>query len=119
MAMEMDFDPYKSEIDPQYYDGLREVANFMRANPAVTATVEGHAASKVGEGPCFPGAGYGNLQSSCAESGGLSWWEKKASPVRVFLLKPTVRTRRVAYGTSLEGQQENRRVNIIFNYPKK
>jgi OOP family OmpA-OmpF porin len=27
-------------------------------------------------------------------------------------------TRRVSYGTSLEGQQENRRVNIIFNYAK-
>jgi OOP family OmpA-OmpF porin len=27
-------------------------------------------------------------------------------------------TRRVAYNTSLEGQQENRRVNIIFNYAK-
>ena len=25
---------------------------------------------------------------------------------------------RVAYGTTLEGQQENRRVNIIFSYKK-
>ena len=28
------------------------------------------------------------------------------------------RTRRFAYNTSLEGQQENRRVNVIINYPK-
>ncbi|HTL98129.1 MAG TPA: OmpA family protein, partial [Holophagaceae bacterium] len=27
-------------------------------------------------------------------------------------------SRRVAYNTSTEGRQENRRVNIIFNYPK-
>jgi OOP family OmpA-OmpF porin len=27
-------------------------------------------------------------------------------------------TRRFAYNTSLEGQQENRRVNIIINYPR-
>jgi OOP family OmpA-OmpF porin len=27
------------------------------------------------------------------------------------------RTRRFAYNTSAEGQQENRRVNIIFDYP--
>jgi OOP family OmpA-OmpF porin len=27
-------------------------------------------------------------------------------------------TRRFAYNTSLEGQQENRRVNIIINYAK-
>jgi OmpA-OmpF porin, OOP family len=28
------------------------------------------------------------------------------------------RTRRFAYNTSLEGQQENRRVNVIINYPR-
>ena len=27
-------------------------------------------------------------------------------------------TRRFAYNTSVEGQQENRRVNVIINYPK-
>jgi OOP family OmpA-OmpF porin len=27
-------------------------------------------------------------------------------------------TRRFAYNTSAEGQQENRRVNIIFDFPK-
>jgi len=27
------------------------------------------------------------------------------------------KTRRFAYSTTLEGQQENRRVNIIINYP--
>jgi outer membrane protein OmpA-like peptidoglycan-associated protein len=50
MAMEVDFDPYKSEIEPQYYAGLHEVANFMNANPKVTATVEGHAGKSVGTG---------------------------------------------------------------------
>jgi OOP family OmpA-OmpF porin len=29
------------------------------------------------------------------------------------------KTRRFAYNTTLEGQQENRRVNIIINYPKR
>ena len=28
------------------------------------------------------------------------------------------KSRRFAYNSSLEGQQENRRVNIIFHYPK-
>jgi OOP family OmpA-OmpF porin len=28
-------------------------------------------------------------------------------------------TRRVDYGTTKEGQQENRRVNVIINYPTK
>jgi OOP family OmpA-OmpF porin len=117
MAMEMDFDPYKSGIEPQYYDGLHEVANFMRVNPAVTATVEGHAAKMVG-----------NEQLSSAQSMEIS--SRRAQKVVDYLVEKEGisrsrlsaeafgRTRRVDYGTSLEGQMENRRVNIIFNYPK-
>lgn len=118
MAMEVDYDPLKSEIDPQYYDGLHEVANFMRANPAVTATVEGHAASKVG-----------NVHVSPEDAMEVS--SRRAQKVVDFLVakegisrsrltaEAYGKTRRVVYGTSLEGQQENRRVNIIFNYPNR
>ena len=118
MAMEVDYDPLKSEIDPLYYDGLHEVANFMRANPAVTATVEGHAASKVG-----------NVHVSPEDAMEVS--SRRAQKVVDFLVakegisrsrlsaEAYGKTRRVVYGTSLEGQQENRRVNIIFNYPNR
>jgi len=122
MAMEVDFDPYKSEIEPQYYDGLHEVANFMRVNPTVTATVEGHAAKSVG-------IGADRTQLTSAQSMQIS--SRRAQKVVDYMVvtegitrsrlsaEAYGRTRRVAYGTSLEGQQENRRVNIIFNYPPK
>jgi OOP family OmpA-OmpF porin len=118
MAMEVDYDPLKSEIDPLYYDGLHEVANFMRANPAVTATVEGHAASKIG-----------NVHVSPEDAMEVS--SRRAQKVVDFLVakegisrsrlsaEAYGKSRRVVYGTSLEGQQENRRVNIIFNYPNR
>lgn len=122
MAMEVDFDPYKSEIEPQYYDGLHEVANFIRVNPAVTAAVEGHAAKSVG-------IGAERVQLSSAQSMQISG--RRAQKVVDYLVvtegisrsrlssEAYGRSRRVAYGTSLEGQQENRRVNIIFSYPPK
>jgi len=114
----MDFDPYKSEIEPQYYEGLNEVANFMKANPTVTATIEGHASNKVGKA---------NVSSEAA----MDVSQRRAQKVADYLVNKLGisrsrisaegygKSRRVAYGTSLEGQMENRRVNVIFNYPKK
>jgi OOP family OmpA-OmpF porin len=122
MAMEMEFDPYKSNIDSQYYNGLKEVANFMRANPIVTATVEGHAARSVG-------IGAEKVRLTPAQSLEISG--RRAQKVMEYLIEKEGIDRsrlsaegyggtgRVAYGTSIEGQQENRRVNIIINYPQK
>jgi OOP family OmpA-OmpF porin len=122
MAMEMDFDPYKSDIEPQYYNGLKEVANFLRANPATTATVEGHAARSIG-------IGAEKVHVTPAQSMEVSG--RRAQKVLDYLVEKEGISRsrlsaegyggtgRVAYGTSLEGQQENRRVNIIINYPPK
>ena len=40
--MDMEFDANQADVRAQYREELRKVANFMRANPRVTATVEGH-----------------------------------------------------------------------------
>ena len=42
MAMELEFDRNSAAVRPQYREELRKLANFMKANPKVTATVEGH-----------------------------------------------------------------------------
>jgi OOP family OmpA-OmpF porin len=112
MAMDMEFDNNSDLVRPQYREELRKVANFMKANPAVTATVEGHT-SKV--------------QGTAAQSMQLS--QRRAQNVVNSLVSdfgvPRSRlttasfgeTRRFAYNTSAEGQQENRRVNIILDFP--
>lgn len=117
VAMELEFDPYKHDVKPEYRDELRKVANFMKANPSVTATVEGHA-----------GKYFGTKQVSPAVSMDVS--QQRAQAVVDYLtdnlgiarsrLSTAAfgQSRRIAYGTSLAGQQENRRVVIIFNYPK-
>lgn len=121
MAMEMEFDPYKAEIEPQYREGLVKVADFMKANPTVTATVEGH-------GDKFVGTGSQKTQVTPKVAMEVS--QRRAQNVVNYLVdslgiarsrlsvKGFGQIRRVSYGTTLEGQQENRRVNIIFNYVK-
>jgi OOP family OmpA-OmpF porin len=112
MAMELEFDRNSDVVKPQYREELRKVANFMKANPKVKATVEGHT---------------GNLQASPKLAMEIS--QRRAQNVANYLATefdvPRSRlaaegfgqTRRFAYNTSLEGQQENRRVNIILDFP--
>lgn len=115
MAMEVEFDVLKDDIDPRYFDELAKVANLMKANPLITATVEGHAGRKDGDK---------HISAELA----MKISQRRAQKVVDYLVEkldvPRARlstaqfgqVRRVAYGTTLEGQQENRRVNIIFNY---
>jgi OOP family OmpA-OmpF porin len=113
MALLIEYDPNKSDIKPQYGVELRKVAKFMKANPTVTATVEGHT---------------GNLQGSPELAMEIS--KLRAEKVVDFLVDSCGversrlaaegfgKGRRYAYNTTAEGQQENRRVNIILNYKK-
>lgn len=111
MALLIEFDQNKADIRPQYDSDLGKVASLLKANPSVTATVEGHT---------------GNLQATPALALEIS--RQRAQNVVNTLVdhfgiarsrlsaEGFGQTRRFAYNTSLEGQQENRRVNIIFNY---
>lgn len=111
MAMDLEFERNSDLVKPQYRDELRKVANYMKANPRVTATVEGHT---------------GNLQATPKLAMEIS--QRRAQNVVNALVDLGVprsrlaaegfgQTRRFAYNTSLEGQQDNRRVNIILDFP--
>lgn len=113
VALNIEFDAKKDDVMPTYREELRKVANFMNAHPSVTATVEGHA---------------GRMKVSAAEAMAIS--KRRAANVVTYLVdnfgiersrlsaEGFGRTRRYAYGSSAEGRQENRRINIIINYPK-
>jgi OOP family OmpA-OmpF porin len=113
MALFIDFDTDKADIKPEYDGQLRKVADFLKANPTVNATVEGHT---------------GNLQKTKGQAMEIS--QRRAQNVVNYLVENlgiassrlTARgygdNRRFAYNTSAEGEKENRRVNIIFTYPK-
>ncbi|MET0279527.1 MAG: OmpA family protein [Steroidobacteraceae bacterium] len=113
MALLIEFDQNSADVKSQYNAQLREVADFLKANPAVTATVEGHT---------------GNLQATPQLSEEMSL--RRAQNVVTYLVENFGvarsrltaagfgNTRQFSYNTTLQGQQDNRRVNIIFNYPK-
>jgi len=113
LALALDFNEDQSAVTPQYYEGLSNVAKFLKANPSVTATVEGHS---------------GNVHADAERAMELS--RQRAQNVVSYLtdqlgVNPNQVTARGfglsrlnAYGTSAEGRQENRRVNIILNYPE-
>ena len=113
MAMLIEFDRNEAAVKPEYDAELAKVAKFMKANPTVTATVEGHT---------------GNLQATPKLAMEIS--VKRAQNVVNYLVEHlgiersrlSVEgfgdNRRFAYNTSVEGSKENRRVNIVINYPK-
>ncbi|MDP2874882.1 MAG: OmpA family protein, partial [Holophaga sp.] len=114
MAMEIEFERNSADVQSRYHDELRRVGRFLKANPGVTATVEGHT---------------GNLHGTPALAMEIS--QRRAQSVVDYLVanldiersrlsaEGFGKARRFAYNTSAEGQQENRRVNIIINYPRK
>ncbi|MBI1752681.1 MAG: OmpA family protein [Acidobacteria bacterium] len=112
MAMEIEFDLMKDEIKPEHRDDLRKAAGFLKANPLVTATVEGHAGKLKTTDTSAMAISMRRAQNvvNClVENFGI---ERSRLTAEGF-----GKTRRFAYSTTLEGQQENRRVNLIINYP--
>jgi len=115
MAMEMEFDANQADVRSQYRDELRKVANFMKANPRVNATVEGHTSNAAaGAGP------EAAMQLSLRRAQNVvNYLVTNFDVARSRLSAQGFgATRRFAYNTSAEGQQENRRVNIILDFPK-
>jgi OOP family OmpA-OmpF porin len=113
MALAIEFDGQDATVRPEYREELRKLAEFLKANPSLTATVEGHT---------------GALQATPEMAMRMS--KLRAQNVVNYLVgdfgidrsrltaEGFGRTRRFAYNTTLDGQQENRRVNVIINYPK-
>jgi OOP family OmpA-OmpF porin len=113
MALKLDFPARETNVAPEYRDELHGLAEFLKANPRATATVEGHT---------------GNLQATPAEAMEIS--QRRAQNVVNYLVdnfsiersrlsaQGFGGTRRAGYNTTAEGAQDNRRVNVIINYPR-
>jgi OmpA-OmpF porin, OOP family len=113
MSLQVEFDSNKADVKPEYHDEIGRLAQFLTAHPSVTATVEGHTS---------------DLQATPALA--LSISQLRAQNVVNYLAdnfgiarsrlsaEGFGDTRRMAYNTSAQGQQENRRVDVIINYPK-
>jgi len=114
MAMELEFDRNQADVKSQYREELRKVANFMKANPRVTAGVEGHTSNTQGLG-AEQAMGLSQRRAQNVVNYLVSNFDIARSR---FSAEGYGNARRFAYNTSAEGQRENRRVNIVFEFPK-
>lgn len=115
MALEMKYDIDQSAVRPEHRNDLRRVADYLKAYPRMTATVEGHASQ---------------TRVTNTEEQAMRLSQQRAQNVVDYLAEqfnvPRNRlkaegfgqTRRVAYGPTAERLRKNRRVNIILNYPR-
>ena len=112
MASQIEFDQNKADLKPEFDNELSKVAYLMKVNPLVTASVEGHAGNQLGS-PEF------SLEISRQRAQNVV--DTLIEKFNIDRSRLTVagfgQSRRVTYSTSLDGSQENRRVNIIFTYP--
>lgn len=114
MGMLIEFDRNSATVKPEYNAELAKVGKFLKENKTVTATIEGHTA---------------NLQATAALAQEISL--KRAQNVVDYLVQNEGisrsrltaegfgKSRRHSYNTTDAGQQDNRRVNVVFTYPKK
>lgn len=112
-ALDMEFDRNRADIKPRYHEELSRVADFLKDNPAASATIEGHTS---------------NAEGTPAQSKELS--RRRAENVVNYLVEKFGidrtrlkavgfgQTHRTAYNWSSEGRRENRRVNIYLDYAR-
>jgi OOP family OmpA-OmpF porin len=109
MNLKMEFDTGKADIKPQYRDEIARVGDYMKQYPTTTAVIEGHTDNI--------GSSDYNMKLS----------QKRAENVVGYLVQNfgieksrlTAKgygfTRRVAYNSTPEGRQKNRRINAIID----
>jgi OmpA-OmpF porin, OOP family len=113
MSLQVEFDSNKADVKPEYHDEIGRLAQFLTAHPSVTATVEGHTSDT----QATPALALSisqlraqNVVNYLADNFGIARSRLSAEGFGD--------SRRTAYNTSPQGQQENRRVDVIINYPK-
>lgn len=111
MAMEIEFALDEADVRSQYREDLRKVAEFMKDNPAIIATVEGHSDNATpSNAKALSLLRAQNVVDYLVENFGVAESRLTAEGFG--------QTRRFAYNTTRDGRQQNRRVNIILEYPR-
>lgn len=111
LAMELEFDTNESTIAPKYRDQLEAVAKYLKTNPELTATLEGHTDN------ASPDIAQQVSRARAQSVADYLVREFKVDRSRLFV-EGFGGTRRTTYNITASDRQENRRVNIIIGYPE-
>jgi OmpA-OmpF porin, OOP family len=115
IALEMAYDVDQAAVRPIHREDLRRVADYLKANPRMTATVEGHASQT--RAVSTPEQAM-RLSQQRAQNVVNYLVEQFNVPRNRLTAEGFGETRRMVYGAAAESERENRRVNIILNYPR-
>jgi OOP family OmpA-OmpF porin len=109
MTLKVEFATDSAQINPRYYDEVNKVGEYMKKNPTTTAIIEGHTDSS--------GRSEQNmkLSQSRAESVVNYLVEKSGIDSSRLSAKGYGSTRSIAYNSTPEGRQKNRRINAIID----
>jgi len=107
--LNLEFDTGKADIKPQYRDEIAKVGDFMKQYPTTTAVIEGHT-DNVG------GYDYNMKLSQQRAENVVDYLVKNFGIDKSRLeAKGYGYTRRIAYNSTPEGRQKNRRINAIID----
>jgi OmpA-OmpF porin, OOP family len=109
MTLKVEFATSSAEISPRYNDEISKVAEYMKKYPTTTAVIEGHTDS-VGRADMNL-----KLSQQRAESVVNILAEKFGIERSRLAAKGFGSTRAIAYNSTPEGRQQNRRINAIID----
>lgn len=109
MALQMEFDTGKATIKPVYRDEIAKVGEYMQKYPTTTAVIEGHT-DNVG------GYEY-NMKLSLERAENVVNYLVTNFGIEKsrLMAKGYGYTRRIAYNTTAEGRQKNRRIDAVID----
>lgn len=107
--LNMEFDTGKADIKPQYRDQIATVGEYMKQYPTTTAVIEGHTDNV--------GSYEYNMKLSQQRAANVVDYLVKNFGIEKSRLdaKGFGYTRRIAYNSTPEGRQKNRRINAIID----
>jgi OmpA-OmpF porin, OOP family len=107
--LKVEFDTNSARIDTRYYDQVNAVGEYLKKYPTTTAVIEGHTDSL--------GSAKQNLQLSQQRADSVVNYlmEKFGIEGARLSAKGYGSTRRIAYDSTPEGRQQNRRINAIID----
>jgi len=109
MTLKVEFATNSSDINASYADEVKRVADYMKMYPTTTAVIEGHTDS-VGS----PALNQ-KLSQQRAESVVNTLVEKFGIERNRLSAKGYGSTRAIAYNSTPEGRQKNRRINAVID----
>ncbi len=107
--LNMEFDTGKADIKPQYKDEIAKVGEYMKQYPTTTAVIEGHT-DNVGSYDYNMKLSQQRAETVVNYLVGNFGIEKSRLEAKGYGY-----TRRIAYNSTPEGRQKNRRINAIID----